>query len=64
MALMSRDELSTRVEVSPTTSVTSQWKNPTIQLLLKTAEALGCWCKRIVCSNQRQCNISDGSGGA
>jgi hypothetical protein len=24
MALMSRDELSTRVEVSPTTSVTSQ----------------------------------------
>ena len=40
---MSRDELSSIVEVSPTTisNISSEKNLPTIQLLLKIAEALG-----------------------
>jgi DNA-binding XRE family transcriptional regulator len=39
---MSRDELATRVEVSPTTisNISSEKNLPTIQLLLKIAESL------------------------
>jgi hypothetical protein len=56
---MSRDELSTRLK---TTHQNTKKIYHTI-ITIKIAEAL-MLIKRIVCSNQRQCNISDGSGEA